>query len=257
MKLKLTAKPALTLRLPPFSYVNLTLVGCGGTGSHLASAIAACALALHERSIYADVFFIDHDRVERKNVGRQNFGESDLGKAKAAVLAERMLNAYGLAVGACVGTVDDYDVFTHPAASYLNIVIGAVDNAAARSIIAKAVTRAKGKLWWLDCGNENHSGQVCIGNVLTAPKPALGYVDGLIAPHVRYPDLIKAPKLKRAKAASCAELTESGEQGLMVNRLVAAYAATMLNDFLMGTLKFSALSFDARQGGVKSYAVGE
>lgn len=122
-----------------------------------------------------------------------------------------------------------------------------------RAIIAQAVDRHAGKLWWLDCGNERHSGQVCIGNVdasLMRGAAALGMVTRLPAPHVVYPDLIAVPKAKKVKAgASCAELTAAGEQGLMVNRMVAAHALAMLDSFFRGDLRYFALAFDVVWGG--------
>jgi len=43
------------------------------------------------------------------------------------------------------------------------IVIGAVDTPEARRDISKAVMEIAGT-WWLDCGNNYHSGQIILGN---------------------------------------------------------------------------------------------
>ncbi len=67
-----TASP-VTLRIPDFKRVYITLVGCGGTGSHIASGLVAIGQALRQRSIGLDLLFVDPDRVEVKNVGRQLF----------------------------------------------------------------------------------------------------------------------------------------------------------------------------------------
>ena len=56
-----TAQP-VTLRIPDFERVYLTLVGCGGTGSHIASGLVAIAQALHEKSIGIDMLFIDAEK---------------------------------------------------------------------------------------------------------------------------------------------------------------------------------------------------
>lgn len=258
--------PALTLQLKPFQRVFLTLVGCGGTGSHIASGLISLAGALVERNIQTDIYLVDPDTVEPKNVGRQLFSPADIGKPKAEVLAYRLNASFGARVGASVRFIDTLDTFTQSGSGsgpdVLNVVIGAVDNPAARSLIAAAVGKSKGQLWWLDCGNENHSGQVALGNIADRKAlhgcAALGMIDRLPAPHLVYPDLVKAPKAltNKQKRASCAELAATGEQGLMVNRIVAAYALAMLDALLLRhDLHWFALAFDLAWGGAKSYAI--
>lgn len=242
--ISLTAATPLTLRLPAYERVYLLLAGCGGTGSHIATGLAAIDL-------------VDPDRVERKNIGRQLFGEADLRQPKAFVLRERLQAAYGLPVGAIHGRFSTQ--LARPQPGTLTVVVGAVDNPAARAEIAKAVTAGGGGVWVVDSGNENYSGQVLIGNC--ANKHAfrdcapLGFIDSLPSPYLVMPDLVKDPKYKSRRAQSCADLTESGEQGLMVNRMMAAWALSILNDFLLGRLWYFGVCVDLKFGGVKSYPI--
>jgi len=252
----------LRLQLPRYAAASITLAGCGGTGSHLASGLVAIAQALAERSLHVDMLFIDPDVVSPRNVGRQNFSPADVGRPKAEALAERLNAAFGLAVGASVRAIDARDSFLSPSRDALNIVIGAVDNPTARARIARAVKRAHGALWWLDCGNDDHSGQVALGNYADKRqiRPGLGMVEALPAPHLVYPDLIAAQKHRaapRRRAPACAELAEDGRQGLMVNRMAAAWALSMLHDFLLGELKYFALAFDLGWGGVRTWVLDE
>lgn len=248
----------LTLRIPDFRRVNLTLVGCGGTGSHLASGLVALVEALAGRGVAADVLFVDPDIVEPANVGRQLFGPGDVGRAKAEVLAGRLNAAFGTRVGAVTRHIDAHDTFCADGA--LNVAIGAVDNPRGRRLIARQVKRAGGGLWWLDCGNENHSGQVALGNVEAKAMKgaiALGMVDRLPAPHVVYPDLVRTQR-RNGKAVSCAELAAAGEQGLMVNRVIAAWALVMLHDFLVTReLRYFAIDVDLAWAGVRARAIDE
>ena len=253
--MKLANSKLLTLRLPPFNRVHITLVGVGGTGSHIASGLAAIALDLHERGIRTSIVFVDSDIVEAKNVGRQLFAKSDLGKPKAEIVTERLNAAYDLAIGASVRAIDDLDTFIAPDA--LSIVIGAVDNPAARAVIAKKVKQADGRLWVIDSGNESYSGQVFIGNSnISQMKNAvsLGMTNRIPSPYAVCPDLIKtAIKSKRVKRdPSCAELTANDEQSLMINRMMAAYTLSMLNDFLLGRLCYFGVWIDLRYGGVRN-----
>lgn len=259
--------PALKLHLGRFNRVYITLVGCGGTGSHIASGLISLAGALDERGVRSDIYLVDPDTVEPKNVGRQLFSPADVGSPKAHVLANRLNQAFGSRVGGAVRAIDSLDTFMADewqphveAFSTLNLVIGAVDNPAARAIIAKAVAEGTGRLWWLDCGNENHSGQIALGNMAHVERmkgtAALGMIDRLPAPNLVYPDLVKTPTIKPRKKISCAEATAAGEQGLMVNRVVAAYALATLDAFLVRQdLRYFALTFDLAWGGVKPYTI--
>ncbi|MBI3761124.1 MAG: ThiF family adenylyltransferase [Chloroflexi bacterium] len=148
--------------------MSLTLMGCGGTGSHLASGLAALTLALEERGVSTDVLLIDGDAVEPKNVGRQLFRTADVGRNKAETLAARLNAAFGTRIGAAAQAIDRRDTFHQPNA--FNVVVGAVDNPAARALIAAQVKKAAGQLWWLDCGSE---GLRDAQRLSDRPQPAL------------------------------------------------------------------------------------
>lgn len=249
----------LRLSLGEYEGVNIALVGCGGTGSHLASGLGALACELRERKgLNVGLVFVDPDRVEPKNIGRQLFTSADVGKYKAHVLAQRITTAYRLPVDALAEPLAAEHLRAAPF-RVLNLVIGAVDNDAARRVIHRAVDDANGNLWWLDNGNESHSGQVVLGNTTNARafKHAieLGMTDRAPALSLVHPEFLAAPKKTKQKNMSCAELAAAGEQGLMVNRLVAAWALSLLNDFLLTReLRFFGMTFDARWGNTKPYA---
>lgn len=249
--------------MPQFNAVNLVLVGCGGTGSHLASGLGALACELRERGASTGsavaLTFVDPDRVEPKNVGRQLFTRADIGRNKAHALAERIAAAYGVPVTVFDTPAQELDIAF--AKNALNLIIGAVDNHSARRVLHDSVAGADGKLFWLDAGNENHSGQIVLGNVVDARKfkhsVEMGMLGALPAASLVYPEIIKAPKRPNghaARNASCAELTAAGEQSLMINRLVAAWALSLLYDFLLARdVKYFALAFNAQTGGTRTY----
>jgi hypothetical protein len=71
------------------------VIGCGGTGGFVIRELTRYISTLP----YADrtmIVLIDGDTVEKKNLTRQNFVERDLGKNKAAVLAQRYGQAFGV-----------------------------------------------------------------------------------------------------------------------------------------------------------------
>ncbi len=258
------ARP-VQLHLRDFQRVSVVQVGCGGTGSHLASGLIAIQQALDAKGIAMGLLFVDPDIVEPKNVGRQLFAAADVGRPKAQVLAERLNAAYGCKVGAVRGAFDKARAEDLAGGSgrgdCLDVVVGCVDNPAARVCIAHAVGGAHGRLWWIDAGNHHRSGQVALGNTTDVRElkasVALGLTDRLPAPSVVYPDLTHTVKTETPKRApSCAELTAAGEQALMVNRVMAAWACSLLADFLVTReLKYFAVAVDLRFGGTRPYAL--
>ncbi|MDP9374594.1 MAG: ThiF family adenylyltransferase, partial [Chloroflexota bacterium] len=152
---------------------TVVLVGCGGTGSFLADAI--CRLLIGRA---ARVFLVDPDRVEPRNVSRQAFDRREVGRFKAEALAERLTRRYGREIGYAV---DPYDralhggIFAEGPPSALDLLAGAVDNAAARRAFAATLDGrdlvggwggASRRVWLLDCGNERNNGQVLLGNAM-------------------------------------------------------------------------------------------
>jgi len=239
---------------------TIVLVGCGGTGGFLAEAV--CRLLIGRP---ARLFLVDPDRVEPHNVARQAFDRRDVGRFKAQVLAERLARRFGREVGYSVLPYDrelHTQVFGN-ADSRLNLLLGCVDNAAARRAIAATLDDrpwrygyaqpAMHVLWWLDCGNGRNSGQVLLGNV-TRPEglrgaflPTAGVCRALPVPSLQRPDLLEAPPEPRP-TPDCAEAVASGDQGPTINQAVAAFAACYVEKLLAGSCCWMASYFDLDDG---------
>ena len=178
--------------------------------------------------------FVDPDVVEPKNLGRQNFAPAEVGRNKAEVLAWRYNLAFGLAIRARAMRFDEAKL---PLPNYRSwaLIVGAVDNAAARASIAEVVRldhvrhADRHAWWWLDGGNEEHAGRVILGDRedLTAPEISpLGFCAGLPLPSVVAPELVESPEAAEApEPESCAELAVRDAQSLMINQAIAGYAA--------------------------------
>jgi PRTRC genetic system ThiF family protein len=209
---------------------HLMLVGCGGTGSFLALHLAR--LAYHARERYnrtVDLMFIDPDVVEAKNIGRQNFAPAEVGAHKAEALARRYSLAFGLPIRFKNDVFTSYSLGSWLSQSEFYLIVGAVDNAAARvSIYDRVGSQRNNALWWLDCGNHEHAGQILLGNRvdLEAPEIRLNFCSGLPSPGEQHPELLEArPAPESDEAASCADLTLRDAQSLMINQAMATYAA--------------------------------
>lgn len=211
---------------------TIILVGCGGTGGFLAQNIARIIYSLkNQRKISA--IFVDDDKVEPKNIGRQNFCVSEIGMYKSETLARRFNLAYGLDIMSYTAR------FTSDFKERVNtplIVIGAVDNTIARKEIYHFCSNEqRGVKIWLDCGNENNSGQVllgdshCIDTNKFIKTKSLGIIESLPFPSIQHPELIEEEEKKRP---SCAEEMERGAQGLLINQMISAYASQYLYELL-------------------------
>lgn len=244
--------------------VRLVMVGCGGTGSWLAPSVARIARVLNESGTETSALFIDPDHIENKNIPRQNFCDAELGHPKAQTLAAR----YSLAWGVETGAVTDHFKAEMIGSRWnrLTVVIGCVDNAAARQEIAKTLKANSGDspphVWWLDCGNQRESGQVLLGSTndprsLRSAFPLDGFCQHLPSPVLQCPDLLEPqPEELSHHNLSCAELVLANAQGLIVNQRVAAEAADYLARLLIHqNLRRFATWFDLASGSVKNHFI--
>ncbi|MFV9506898.1 MAG: ThiF family adenylyltransferase [Oscillochloridaceae bacterium umkhey_bin13] len=225
----LTVAPPVPFVLPPSQLIQIGLVGCGGTGSHLALALARIAYHVQAQGgPPLALTFIDGDRVERHNIGRQLFTAREISHPKAQVLADRLNAALGLRIAA-VSAMATTDLFgeLQPGYQTIGILVGAVDTASGRRAMHEALTRSRWRLW-LDVGNEHNWGTVTLGST-TDPRDlhgamALGGIcTALPAPSLRYPHLLDdAPIQPRA---DCAHAAADGAQSLIINQAMAAIAS--------------------------------
>lgn len=242
-----TFEPTYRCLLRPDRALEIILVGCGGTGSHLAQAIGAMLWHLQAKGKpVPDVTCIDGDYVEMGNVGRQRFCAAEIGRNKATTLANRLNAAYGLKTRAIPKhlTVETYrQWFGRYVQDDSRLIIGCVDNAAARLAIANIIGSEFGRTWWLDCGNAEFNGQILIGNrckehSITPPTPDLGLWHDLPAPHWQESGLLN-PDNDPDPQHACTVAIANDEQSLMVNTLAASIASQYLYQWVIQRELFS------------------
>jgi PRTRC genetic system ThiF family protein len=202
----------------PHTYIKtIYVVGVGGTGSSAARIIARILYDMERSRKHApQMILVDHDVVEEKNIGRQAlFLPADIGSTKATTVAKRLSFALGLEIGAIPMK---FDPERHTERYGGNLIVSCVDNHEAR----QAIHRSNGCV--IASGNHENAGQVIISNcneterILHESNWRDGTVrhlptEGLLFPSLLEPDPVVAPQ----PAASCGELTASGEQSLLVN----------------------------------------
>lgn len=260
-QLDLSYAKAATIVLGQYDSLRLVLVGCGGTGSFLAPSIARIARVLKDQGREPDVVFIDPDHVEEVNIPRQNFCEAELGLNKAIALATRYSGAWGLEVRA-VAEPYQPQMGRPGRANEVSVILGCVDNAAARKAIAETLRTNNiaeaPRIWWIDSGNMKDSGQVLIGSAPTAKYLNQAFISdkactNLPCPVMQHPELLKArPEEQANTRMSCAEQAIANQQSLAVNQRVAAEASDYLLRLLSSGLRRFATYFDLESGSSRS-----
>ena len=192
-----------------------------------------------QKGIQVDLTLVDRDVVEMKNCGRQavSVQAAQLGGVpKVTDLALRLNAAYGLGIEAWpvpyeAGLARDWFHHGHDRA---HLIIGCVDNHLGRREIDKTVTAYDSRIWALDSGNEQHSGQILIGNLTDSSQIRLDKLrlcSGLPSPYIQEPDLLKPAS--ETDHHSCAEMALAETQSLMVNRMAATIAAQYTAVFVL------------------------
>jgi PRTRC genetic system ThiF family protein len=252
----ITAMPVV---LKPYTHLHLWIVGCGGTGSFLVQLVCRIARELIRSGKSVDLTLFDPDLVEARNITRQCFCEAEIGLNKAQALVARYSLAWGLPIAVIPEPFKGHWV----ARTALTVLLGCVDNGAARRELANALDLANyypdtPNAWWIDGGNHHHSGQVLVGSTLSTNPDDFQFHSELgclklPAPSIQAPELLLDPVVKQSHPPlSCAEVTTLEEQGLLVNPQTAILMAQMLAELLTGKLKRLATYFDLTSGMMRS-----
>ena len=134
---------------------RIVVIGCGGTGGFVAEAL--CRLFTGRD---AKIVLVDHDRVEPHNLLRQNFQAEDVGRFKSEALAERLAEKFRRAVGYSTMPFrrDEDGEYPGVVPHEPILMIGCVDNAAARVEMDRALDQRNGGSWLIDAGNGRNGG---------------------------------------------------------------------------------------------------
>ena len=230
---------------------NILVVGCGGTGGFVSEGL--CRL-LAKTDI--PLILIDHDRVEPHNLVRQHFFEGDVGKFKSQALAERLARQFGRRIGYSVYPYMHDLVAQEYGAGMVSlmsqgIIIGCVDNSAARRSIAEHFNYSS---WWIDAGNGYSSGQVLIGNTMHTEQlkgvfdEEMQKVSRLPLPTVQLPSLLAPPTAPVETHRDCALAIADEEQSPVINQAMATLVLEFVHRFLAQKLTWMGAYIDLEAG---------
>ncbi|KGO93619.1 PRTRC system ThiF family protein [Flavobacterium subsaxonicum] len=164
----------------PTNPITVNLLGAGGTGSHVLTALSKMnysLVALGHAGLHVTVY--DADTVTQANKGRQLFADSEVGMYKSVALVNRINRFFGTNWKAVARPFTRKLLRQLPNRGRANIYISCVDTVAARLDIAAALQDNSGSffaerdrgIYWMDMGNAQKTGQVILSTIGAIQQP--------------------------------------------------------------------------------------
>ncbi len=232
--------------LNPTHPISICLIGCGGTGSLMATRLARLDYALRESGkLGLEVVVFDPDTVEKHNVGRQGFCPYDIGDNKAVNVVSKLNRGFGCNFKA----IADYfsiEKASKQLSTTHNIYITATDNAQFR-VDFQPFFKEKKKpncsngygdaFYWMDLGNSKNTGQCILGSKAIKQPLADNVVPELPTIIDRYPN-INSNDNQSKQGHSCSYASKFEEQDLCINDCLSAQAYAILwKMFTVGVIR--------------------
>jgi PRTRC genetic system ThiF family protein len=223
----------------PTNPVTVNLIGAGGTGSQVLTALARMNHALTELNHAGlSVKLWDDDVITEANLGRQLFAESEMGLYKSVALINRANRFFGTNWKAETQKFQKDDLGKLQNNMKSEIYISCVDSVKSRFEIAeilnelkmdKGYYRNQGK-YWMDFGNSQFTGQVLlstIGNIKQPNSEKYETVENLPFITEEFGELLKISEAEdNTPSCSLAEALE--KQDLFINSTLAQMGSSLL-----------------------------
>ena len=228
--------------LNPQHPLSVNVIGCGGTGSQVLTALGRmnhALLRLGHPGLHIVAY--DADVVTEANCGRQLFSEAEIGLNKATTLISKLNYFFGTAWDA---VPEMFGIGKQTA----NIMISCVDTAAARLNIKKTLMEServmysnedfKRVFYWLDFGNLANTGQFVLGSVghtytqNTKKKDCCGYLRDV----TEIFDLTAVNDKSNGPSCSLAEALQ--KQDLFINSTLANLGMALMWKMFSGIIDY-------------------
>lgn len=224
--------------ISPTNPIEINLIGAGGTGSQVLTALARMNHALNELNHAGlSVILWDDDTVTHANLGRQLFADSELGLYKSVVLINRVNRFFGTAWKAESIKFEKDSLKKMPKHAQASIYISCVDSVKARFEIAGMIKELNNgrayrnePKYWLDFGNSQHTGQVILSTVGNINQPnSRKYETVANLPFVteEFGDLLQESEDKD-DTPSCSLAEALDKQDLFINSALAQMGCSLL-----------------------------
>lgn len=220
--------------LSPTNPIRVNLIGAGGTGSQMLTALARINHALNalgHAGLAVRVF--ENDTVERHNLARQLFTENEIGLNKGVALINRINRFFGTDWKALP------QFYNRVSAKEKNasITISCVDTLSSRIEIAETLSlndknglHRDASLYLLDLGNSKDIGQVVLSTVGQIDQPESKNFEtvGELLPITEEYRRMMEQEGDRDETPSCSLAEALGRQDLFINSVLANMAASLL-----------------------------
>lgn len=223
--------------LQPTNPISVNLIGAGGTGSQVVTALARMNHALNELDHAGfDVRLWDDDTVSVANLGRQLFAEAELDMFKSVALINRINRFFGTNWKAETGKFSRKSCSDEKDKTRASLTISCVDNVATRFEIAEILNskqnlyRHDKPLYWLDFGNSQHIGQVILSTIGELHQPnskkynTVGHLPFITD---EYGNLLKQSE-STDDTPSCSLADALQKQDLFINATLAQMGCSLL-----------------------------
>lgn len=219
----------------PTNPVTVNLIGAGGTGSKVLTALTEMNHSLTEMEHPGlQVRLWDDDMITSANLGRQRFAESEKGLYKSVALINRCNRWAGTNWKAETQKFAWERENFYPENVEANIYISCVDNVSARFEIADILKHKRqhnsSLKYWLDFGNTKDKGQVIlstIGNIRQPKSEKYEPVENLPFITDEFGDLLKQSE-QEDNTPSCSLEEALQKQDLFINASLAQMGCSLL-----------------------------
>jgi PRTRC genetic system ThiF family protein len=224
--------------LNPTNPVTVNLIGAGGTGSQMLTALIKInhsLIALGHTGLHVNLY--DDDVVTPANQGRQLFAEAEVGLCKSVALINRNNRFFGTNWKAVSEQFNTKNMRRFSDKGRANIYISCVDTASARFEIASALTSMNSyqfkdrnkPMYWMDFGNARNTGQVILSTIGAIEQPSsklyhpVSYLPNITE---EFKELLEAQQDNNEPSCSLAEALK--KQNLFINPSLACEGGALL-----------------------------
>ena len=223
----------------PTNPVTVNLIGAGGTGSQVLTALARMNHALTELNHAGlSVRLWDDDVITEANLGRQLFAESELGLDKSVALINRINRFFGTNWKAETQKFVKDDLGKLQSNMKSEIYISCVDSVKSRFDIAEILNELKIDKsyyrnqckYWIDFGNSQFTGQVLlstIGNIKQPNSEKYETVENLPFITEEFGEILQVSE-SEDDTPSCSLAEALEKQDLFINSTLAQMGSSLL-----------------------------
>ena len=223
----------------PTNPITVNLIGAGGTGSQVLTALARMNHALTELNHAGlSVRLWDDDVITEANLGRQLFAESELGFYKSVALINRVNRFFGTNWKAETQKFEKDDLGKLQSNMKSEIYISCVDSVKSRFDIAEILNELKIDKgyyrnqckYWIDFGNSQFTGQVLlstIGNIKQPNSKKYETVENLPFITEEFGELLKISE-EEDNTPSCSLAEALEKQDLFINSTLTQMGSSLL-----------------------------